>query len=59
MSQIKIMKPPKVNVDAKGNSFWKQIGMIVIGTTISLLLTIAAEKSQTTFNASRTADCRR
>lgn len=36
------MKPPKVNVDAKGNSFWKQIGMIVIGTTISLLLTIAA-----------------
>ena len=52
------MKPPKVNVDAKGNSFWKQIGMIVIGTTISLLLTIAAEKSQKTFNASRTADCR-
>lgn len=38
------MKPPKVNVDAKNNSFWKQIGMIVIGTTISLLLTIAAAK---------------
>ena len=38
------MKPSKVNVDAKNNSFWKQIGMIVIGTTISLLLTIAAAK---------------
>ena len=33
------IRPPKVNVSGKGG-FWRQIGMIVIGTTISLVLTI-------------------
>lgn len=41
MAKLNIIRPPKVNVDARKN-FWKQIGMIVIGTTISLLLTITA-----------------
>ncbi len=41
MAKLNIISPPKVNVDARKN-FWKQIGMIVIGTTISLLLTITA-----------------
>ncbi len=36
------IKPPKINVTAIKGSFWKQIGMIIIGTTISLLLTILA-----------------
>lgn len=35
------MRPPKINVNAK-SGFWKQIGMIVIGTTISLGFTIMA-----------------
>lgn len=41
MPHINIIRPPKVSVDARKN-FWKQIGMIIIGTTISLLLTISA-----------------
>lgn len=41
MAKLNIIRPPRVNVDARKN-FWKQIGMIVIGTTISLLLTITA-----------------
>ena len=41
MPKINIIRPPKVSVDARKN-FWKQIGMIIIGTTISLLLTITA-----------------
>ena len=41
MPHINIIRPPKVSVDAR-KSFWKQIGMIVIGTTISLVLTISA-----------------
>ena len=36
------IKPPKINVTAIKGSFCKQIGMIIIGTTISLLLTILA-----------------
>lgn len=35
-------RPPKVNINAKYGGFWKQIVMIVIGTTISLVLTILA-----------------
>lgn len=38
---IKILRPPKVNVNVKGG-LWKQIGMIIIGTTISLAFTIVA-----------------
>lgn len=41
MPHINIIRPPKISVDARKN-FWKQIGMIIIGTTISLLLTITA-----------------
>ena len=35
-------KPPRVSVSAGGTGFWKQIGMIFIGTTISLVLTITS-----------------
>ena len=41
MARIPI-RPPKINMAAIKGSFWKQIGMIIIGTTISLLLTILA-----------------
>ena len=41
MARIPI-SPPKINMAAIKGSFWKQIGMIIIGTTISLLLTILA-----------------
>lgn len=37
------IRPPKVNVPI-GNGFWKQIGMIIIGTTISLIFTLVAAK---------------
>ena len=43
MTKLSI-RPPKVYLNAKGKGFWKQIGMIVIGTTISLVLTIVAAK---------------
>lgn len=42
MAKLNIIRPPKVNVKTPKGSFWKQIGMIVIGTTISLVLTITA-----------------
>ena len=41
MAKIPI-KPPKVSVDSSKGSFWKQLGMIVLATTISLLFTIVA-----------------
>ena len=44
MTKIKIIKPPKVNVNAPNGGFWKQIGMIIIGTTISLVFTLVAAK---------------
>lgn len=40
MSKINIIRPPKVSVDAK-KAFWKQIVMIIIGSTISLALTVS------------------
>lgn len=40
MVKINIVKPPKVSIPGKGG-FWKQIGMMVLGTTISLALTIS------------------
>ena len=40
MVKINIVRPPKVSIPGKG-SFWKQIGMMVLGTTISLALTIS------------------
>lgn len=35
------IKPPKVSVPGKGGGFWKTLGMMVLGTTISLMLTVA------------------
>ncbi len=44
MTKIKI-RPPRVNVNMDGKvGFWKQIGMIIIGTTISLALTVVVSK---------------
>lgn len=34
------IKPPKVSVNASKGSFWKQLGMIILATTISLSFTI-------------------
>jgi hypothetical protein len=42
MASLNIIRPPKIKVDGKGKNFWSQIGMIIIGTTISLVLTIVA-----------------
>ena len=41
MDQMPI-KPPKVNVNSLKGSFWKQLGMIVLATTISLFFTVVA-----------------
>ena len=41
MTKLNIIRAPKVSADAK-KDFWKQIGMIVLGATISLMLTIVA-----------------
>ena len=42
MASFNNIRPPKVRVSGKGKSFWSQIGMIIIGTTISLVFTIVA-----------------
>lgn len=34
------IKPPKVSLPKEGTTFWKAVGMMVLGTTISLLLTL-------------------
>ncbi|MCR5551095.1 MAG: hypothetical protein K6F40_09185 [Bacteroidales bacterium] len=34
------IRPPKINVSSLKGSFWKQLGMIVLATTISLFFTI-------------------
>ena len=36
------IKPPKVNVNSLKGNFWKQLGMIILATTISLFFTIVA-----------------
>ena len=38
------LRPPKINFKAKDGEFWRQTGMIVLGATVSLLLTIIAAK---------------
>ncbi len=43
MTKINILRPPKVNVDSR-RGFWKQIVMIIVGTTISLAFTITAAR---------------
>lgn len=50
------IKPPKVYINSRGGGFWKQIGMIVIGTTISLAFTLIA--AQLTENHQRAKDRR-
>ena len=50
------IKPPKVHINSRGGGFWKQIGMIVIGTTISLAFTLIA--AQLTENHQRAKDRR-
>jgi hypothetical protein len=42
MVNLKSVRPPRVNVNTEKGSFWKQIGMIIIGTTISLAFTLIA-----------------
>lgn len=37
------IKPPRINIPLRGG-FWKQLGMLVLGTTISLIFTLAAAK---------------
>ena len=34
-----IINPPEVNVTPKRGGFWKQLGMLVLGTTVSLVFT--------------------
>ena len=41
LKNMKIELPQRIELN-KHTVFWKQIGMIIIGTTISLLLTIGA-----------------
>lgn len=56
MTKINI-RPPRVNLNMDGkSSFWKQIGMIFIGTTISLALTVVVAKM--TENRQRVKDRR-
>lgn len=39
MEPSKIINPPEVDVTPKSGGFWKQLGMLVLGTTVSLVLT--------------------
>ena len=39
MDTSNIINPPEVNVTPKRGGFWKQLGMLVLGTTVSLVLT--------------------
>ena len=41
MAKLNIIRPPKVNIETR-KTFWKQLGMLILGTTISLVLTITA-----------------
>ena len=36
--------PPEINVDIPNGSFWKQVGMMILATTISLLFTVLVTK---------------
>lgn len=38
-----VVRPPRINLAGKGG-FWRQIGMIIIGTSISLVLTVTVTK---------------
>lgn len=39
MDPLNIINPPEVNMTPKRGGFWKQLGMLVLGTTVSLVLT--------------------
>lgn len=39
MEPSNIINPPEVNMTPKRGGFWKQLGMLVLGTTVSLVLT--------------------
>lgn len=41
MAKLNIIRPPKVNIETR-KTFWKQLRMLILGTTISLVLTITA-----------------
>ena len=40
MEKINIVTPPEIDPMGKGGGFWKQLGMLVLGTTVSLVLTL-------------------
>ncbi|MBR6441685.1 MAG: hypothetical protein IKS44_06545, partial [Bacteroidales bacterium] len=39
MDNLNIVSPPEVPATPPRGNFWKQIGMLVLGTTVSLVLT--------------------
>lgn len=39
MENLEIVTPPEIKPSGKHGGFWKQIGMLVLGTTVSLVLT--------------------
>lgn len=50
MDNPNILTPPEINIKGKRGGFWKQLSMLVLGTTVSLVLTFGTaqiiEKSQ-------------
>ena len=55
MVNLKIVRPPRDNVNTEKGSFWKQIGMIIIGTTISLAFTLIAAQLTENHQRDKTA----
>ena len=59
MESSNIINPPEVDMTPKRGGFWKQIGMLVLGTTVSLVLTFGTaqliEKGQRTKDRRLTA----
>ena len=39
MENLEIVTPPEIKPSGKHGGFWKQLGMLVLGTTVSLVLT--------------------
>ena len=39
MEPSNIINPPDVDMTPKRGGFWKQLGMLILGTTVSLVLT--------------------
>ena len=59
MEPSNIINPPEVNMTLKRGGFWKQLAMLVLGTTVSLVLTFGTaqliEKGQRTKDRRLTA----